>query len=282
MVTDKWTLWLAFLALGIGFSGPSQSPAQDLAGMKFQKGQKFRSQVDHRTVVSDIQGETKTVVQNTVKVTKLLEVKEFDPAQGIAQVSLKLEKLKLETINPGGKTLSFDSETPNRDESPLAKSLAPLVGKEVALLKVNTQGQVLEVRSEQMPAGRYEVEPVFLLVLPGRPLKEGDAWQRAYNATLDPPAGTGEKFPMLQSYALRKIGDGKAVVELETAWKTEPKTANDQIPLLQYLPKGTITLDQASGLPVEASLTIEREVKDATGPGSTYKFVSSYIEKRVE
>lgn len=261
---------------------PGPLIAQVAGEMRFSKGQKLRFQVDHRTEVTDTQGESKTTVKNTVLVTKSLEILEVDASSKEALIALRLEKLKMETIRPNGQTLAFDSEDEKTKEGPLAKSLAPLVGMEIARLKVDKQGRVLEVRSEQLPAGRYEVEPVFLVVLPGRALKKGDSWQRAYNATLDPPAGTGEKVPMVQSYEVQELEGGKVTIRLETAWKNEPKTANDQMPLLQYLPQGSVLMDGSTGLPLEANLKVDREIKDANGAGSTYSFKSVYREKRLD
>ena len=265
------------------FNGFSTHAFAQIPGeMRFQKGQKFRFQVDHITEVTDSQGETKTTVKNTVLVTKLLEILSVDESTRSATITLKLEKLKMETVRPNGQILAFDSAAKNKDDGPLGKSLAPLIGKEIARLKVDNQGRVLEVRSEQTPAGRYEVEPVFLVVFPGKTLQVNETWQRAYNATLDPPSGTGEKVPMVQTYKIQAIDGPKATIQLETAWKTEPKTANDQMPLLQYLPQGTVVVETASGLPLEATLKIDREIKDSNGAGSSYKFTSTYVERRVE
>jgi len=256
--------------------------AQIPGEIRLTKGQKLRFQVDHQTEVTDTQGETKTTVKNLVQVTKVLEVAEVDPASKTFQIALKLEKLKMETVRPNGQVLAFDSEDPKSKDSPLGKSLAPLVGKDTARLKVDQLGRVLEVQSEQMPAGRYEVEPVFLLVLPGRALKVGDNWQRAYNATLDPPAGTGEKVAMIQTYTVDGMEGGKARIRLSTAWKEEPKTVNDQMPLLQYLPEGMVVIDPATGLPLEANLKVEKEIKESTGANSSYRFQSVYKEKRLD
>ena len=250
--------------------------------IRLSKGQQLRFEVNHQTEVTDTQGETKTTVKNLVQVTKNLRVMEVDPASKTFRIALRLEKLKMETVRPNGQVLAFDSEDPKSKDSPLAKSLAPLVGKDTARLKVDHLGRVLEVQSDQMPAGRYEVEPVFLIVMPGRELKMGDKWQRAYNATLDPPAGTGEKIAMLQSYSLEGIEGGKAMVRLATAWKEEPKTANDQMPLLQYLPEGLVVIDSTTGLPLEATLRVEREIKETSGANSSYRFQSVYKEKRLD
>jgi hypothetical protein len=51
---------------------------------------------------------------------------------------------------------------------------------------------------------------------------------------------------------------------------------------LQLLPKGTVVINTKTGLLQSAALTIDREVKNATGQGSTYRFQSSYKETLVE
>ena len=68
-------------------------------------------------------------------------------------------------------------------------------------------------------------------------------WKRAYNVVLDPPFGTGEKYPAQQSYECKKINAGKASLALATEFKTMPDNARERLPLLQKEFKGDIVFD---------------------------------------
>ena len=145
------------------FNGFSTHAFAQIPGeMRFQKGQKFRFQVDHKTEVTDSQGETKTTVKNTVLVTKLLEILSVDEATRSATITLKLEKLKMETVRPNGQILAFDSESTNKDDSPLGKSLAPLIGKdtrphkahETAISRQRQHRRLYRTRRNRWIAGR--------------------------------------------------------------------------------------------------------------------------------
>ena len=61
-------------------------------------------------------------------------------------------------------------------------------------------------RSARPPGSPTELP--FKLVLPDAEPKPGDAWDRTYTIQLDPPLGTGEKYPAIQKYTCQEPKGG--------------------------------------------------------------------------
>src|SRR5262249_38937390 len=108
------------------------------------------------------------------------------------------------------------------------------------------------------------------------------AWQRAYTVVIDPPAGTGEKYAAEQKYHCKKAEAGMAVIGVTTAFRSLPQAAADQLPLLEKQPEGEIVFDTAAGCLRSARLTIDKELKNHQGEGSSYHYKSTYTIEKVE
>jgi hypothetical protein len=60
--------------------------------------------------------------------------------------------------------------------------------------------------------------------------------------------------------------------------KDPPAQAADQIALLPLMPSGAVYFQVATGRYYAARLKIEKALKNHQGDGSSYRFVSSYVE----
>ena len=90
----------------------------------------------------------------------------------------------------------------------------------------------LDCRQSGVGAGsqsRFETTPPFALVLPNGAAQPGQYWQRDYAITIEPPAGTGEKYLAEQRYTCKEIKAAGAVLELTTTLKTKPEAVADQL-----------------------------------------------------
>jgi hypothetical protein len=154
------------------------------------------------------------------------------------------------------------------------------IGKPLAVLRVDPAGKVVEAKSGDTQ--RYEAEPPFHIILPDAAVEAGKAWQRSYSVTLAPPHGTGEKFDAAQRYECKDIRAYKngtfATLQLRTTFKTLPDSKLDQVPLWQKQPEGEIVFDTSFGRLQSAHLKTVREIRDHQGPGSSYRFESTYTE----
>ena len=109
----------------------------------------------------------------------------------------------------------------------------------------------------------------------------GEAWQRSYRITLEPPQGTGEKYDAMQQYQCKSIEAGAATIVLTTTVKNLPEAVADQIPLLQLQPQGEIVFDVRAGHMRSVRWQIDKELKGHQGEGSSYRFKSTYTEEYV-
>ena len=271
------TLSLALLLSLLATSSVSAQTAE--ARFRWQKGQVLHYRVEHVTEVAETVNGNKVETKAKVDLIKRWEVVDVD-AQGIAILRLSITAMRNEQTRPNGEVLLFDSRSLDKSTAELREQMAKFIGQPLALLRVDGQGKVIEVK--QGVAGRYEAEPPFAFNLSASQLQVGQTWQRDYAITLDPPHGTGEKHPTQQSYRCTKIDANLATMTLATALVKTPPAKADQVSLLQKLPQGEVVFDIQNGRLHSTRLTIDREIFGHQGEGSVYRFRSTYSEQYAE
>jgi len=270
--------WL--LALSVGLVVTPVAMAQDSAWrFRWQTGQVLKYQVEQNfTVTETANGKTTTlrVKLNNTKAWKILDVDQ----SGTATMQLSMLSLQMEQNTPAGETLTFDSTAPDKSTSQLREQLARYVGTPLAVLRVDATGRVVEVKdSKYGAASRFDSMPPFLIVLPGTTLAQGQTWARDYNITLDPPAGTGEKFAATQNYKCRVVQGVQTIVDFGTVLKNAPASVADQVPLLEKQTVGAVLFNNQLGCVQQAKIAVDKELKGHRGEGSSYRFQSTYTEK---
>src|SRR5947209_11076597 len=200
--------WLTALAAALIWS--SAASAQEANWQfRWQKGQALTYKTEHKTSVEEVADGAKVSSGSRLNVIKRWQVIDVD-AQGSATLQLSLTAMRNEQTRPSGEVLVFDSAEPAKGPPELKQQMSKFIGQTLAVLRVDIKGRILEVK--QGSANRYEAEPPFVVVFPVAALKEGQAWLRPYNVSLDPPYGTGEKFEAVQRCQCTKITAGKATV----------------------------------------------------------------------
>jgi hypothetical protein len=271
------------VALTTGLLSISAAAAQT-AAWQFRPpvGQVLTYQVEQITSATEVIGGAKT--STTTKVNLVKRWQNLGPEQGKpgTKMVLSLAALRIETTKANGDVLVFDSASPARSTPEMRDQLGRLVGQPLAVVRVDSGGQVVEViESKHGPATRFESEPPFAVILPGAVPQVGQTWHRDYQITLAPPQGAGEKFQTVQKYECKAVRDGKAVIGLTTQVKNPPESLLDQVPLLQSQPEGEVVFDVRAGRLDRATLKIDKELKDHQGKGSSYHFESLYTEQFV-
>ncbi len=264
--------------LGVFFC-TSPSFAQN-TGLRFQwrAGQALNYRVEHQTTVSEVVGGNKLDMISELTLHKRWDVSDVD-AKGVATLKLTLVAMRNKQSRPSGETVLFDSANPEKSTPELREQMSKFIGRTLAVLRVDGQGKVVEVKQGQ--ASRYDSEPPFTLRLPEQAVNLGQAWERKYEITLDPPLGTGEKYQASQRYRLTKADNGLAAIQLTTTLKTQPDGPADRIPLLQKQPEGEILFNSAAGRVESVNLRIEKSLEGHQGQGSSYRFSSTYKEQYV-
>lgn len=256
-------------------SAGAQTPA---ARFQWKPGQVLTYKFAQATTVTDVVEGTTAETTTKLNETKRWQVLAVDPV-GIATLQLSLTALRLETTTPTGATLLFDSANPDKSTPQLKEQVGKFVNQPLAVLRVDPKGKVVEVKeSKHGPASRFESDPPFTIVLPDE-LKAGQAWERNYQVTLEPPQGTGEKHSAVQKYTCKSIDASGAAIGLTTGIPKPPEAAADRIPLLPFLAQGEVVFDVANGMLKSAKMQIEREVTGHQGEGSSYRFKSVCTEE---
>jgi hypothetical protein len=277
----------ACLAVVSGLVLATAAPAQPAAWrFHWQPGQVLVYQVEQATSATEVVEGKQSQTTSRLANTKRWQVLDVD-ATGVATLQLSLTALRLETTTPAGETLKFDSADPKGGDPQLREQLARFVGPPLMVLRVGPQGNVVEVKECKFGApSRLESEPPFALTLPAATADAG-RWERAYQVTLEPPHGTGQKFAAVQRYAVQSTAVKPAgnvpvaTVTLATELKAQPEAVGDHAPLLQMLPEGEVVFNTQTGIMESARLRVDKELKDHQGEGSSYRFQSTYTERYV-
>ncbi len=267
------------LAVLVGLLLVHEGPAQTPVGrLRWQAGQVLTYRAEQATVATETTAGGTVETRATLGLVKRWQVAEVD-ARGVATLHLSLAALRHETVTPAGETLLFDSAAPDKSDPQLREQMGRFVGPRLAVLRVDGRGQVVEVKeSAHGPASRFHNELPFALLLPESGPAAGQAWERNYQITLDPPYGAGDKYDATQKYECKNVADGVAVVRLTTALKAQPKATADQVPLLKLQPEGEVYFDVANGRLKHVRLKVEKELSGHQGDGSNLKFQSTYSE----
>ena len=263
---------VACCLVGSWASAQSATPAK----MAWQVGQVYSYKVEHTTQATDSVGDSRSETKSVMRVVRNWKCSAVDTA-GVATLEMSLSSMYQERTTPTGDTLLFDSENLDKSTPALKDVMKKFLNTPLAVLRIDPTGKVVEVKSSTTHASSYENELPFLVLLPVGGLEVGKGWDRAFDITLAPPVGTGEKYAAVQSFACKSIEGGKAKLSLSTALKAMPKAPADAIPLWQMMPEGEVVFDLEAGRLHSAKLGISKELKGHQGEGSACKFTSTLV-----
>lgn len=252
-----------------------------VARYQWKKGMALSYKAEQFTQVHEAIGDSRRSSSNQLELIKRWTVTDVD-AQGVATLQLSLDKLRMETTTASGEKLLFDSSKPLESNEQLREQMSRFVNTPLAVIQLSPQGKLAGVKESKFgPKTRYESEHPFVCELPTAAIKPLASWKRAYQITLAPPQGTGEKYDAEQHYTCQTIANGKASIRVTTTIKEMPKAALDQIPLIQLQPTGDIVFDINKGHMIKAHLSTKKEIKGHQGEGSHYQYQSIYREELV-
>jgi hypothetical protein len=269
-------------AILVGLILASAASAQTAWRFRWEKGQVLDYRVEHVTAVVEIVKDVKNGFSSKLNLVKRWQVQDVD-ADGTATLQMSLVSMRNQMTRPDGETILYDSTDADKSDPQMKTQLSKYVGTTLAVLRVNSAGQVVEVKESKFgPASKFESDLPFKLAVPAADVKEGASWERKYTITLEPPQGTGEKYEAAQQCTCKSLKDGAATISLGTSLQKPPESVADQVPLLQMQPEGEAVFDVKSGRLRSAKLTTDKELKGHQGAGSSYHFQSQYTEELVE
>jgi hypothetical protein len=266
------------LTVVLAFIGALPSAAQTPWQFRWQKGQVLSYKVKHVTVVTETVGKDTSASNSNLELVKRWQVAEVDNT-GVATLELKLTAMRNEQKRPNGETLLFDSKDLEKSTPALRDQMSKFIGQTLAVIRIDRFGRVIEVK--QGSASRYEAEPPFVVVFPDAKAAKGQAWRRQYSLVMEPPLGTGEKYPAEQRYECTSIKGSLATLAVTTTFKTMPESMRDRLPLLQKDVQGEVMFDMQAGRILGTMLGIDKTVDNHQGKDSSYRFQSKYSEELV-
>jgi hypothetical protein len=270
----------AFLAVAAGLvlaaAAPAQAPAWQF---RWQPGQVLTYKAEQTIAQEETTSAGKVEVRDRLTLTKRWQVLAVDAA-GVATVQLSLAALRRETTTPRGDVLFFDSANLDKSDPQLREQMKQYVGTPLAVLRLDGKGRVVEVKESRFgPASKFEAELPFRIALPDAVPQPGQAWERAYKVTLDPPQGTGEQYDAVQRCVCKAVNGTTATIGVSAAVKTLPAAAADQAPLLSSQPEGEAVFDLQNGRLQSVSLHVDKELTGHLGKGTRFHFRSTYNEQ---
>jgi hypothetical protein len=260
----------ALVALAAAAAAPAQAPVL----FRWQAGQVLVYRVEHATVLTDVAGESKDETRTRLQLTRRWQVLDVEP-NGVATLQMSLASLVYDSSRQGSKLMHFDSSDLEKSTPELVEQNRRYLNGPLVVLRVDPQGKVLEVKDSKIGTGNFECDPPFVALLPADGVKAGQKWERQYHLTLAPPAGLGEKYPVMQHYACTALADGTATIAVRTEAGEVPESA-DPVPLWQAQQEGEVVFDTEAGRLKSAVMKIDKEQKAPMGEGTT-RFQSTYI-----
>jgi hypothetical protein len=268
------------LAVLAGLALAPAAPAQTAAWrFHWQPGQVLIYRVEHTTVQTETLSGGKVEAKDRLSLTKRWQVLAVDPA-GVATLQMSVTAMRHEMTAPSGDVLFFDSADPDKSDPQLREQMTKFLNQPLAVLRIDARGKVVEVKESKFgPASKYESDLPFAITLPDGEPKVGQAWERPYKLTLDPPQGTGEKYDAVQKCTCKAVNGPLATVGVAATIQTLPAATGDQAPLLGSQPEGEVVMDLQAGLLKSVNLRVDKELKDHQGEGSSFHLQSTYIEQ---
>ena len=215
-----------------------------------------------------------TVTKLTI--SKKWLVKAVDP-DGTGTLEMSTAALKQEITQTVGdaKPVVRLLDSANADDS---KGMT-FLNKPILTLKVDPQGRISEVKSDNASAGdRLQTDLPFKLHLPDAAPVSNSTWERAFELKLPPPLGTGEKYDAAQKYTFKGMNKDYAVVGTVTALKV-PLTDAAVLPaILPMLWEGDVFFNAKTGGYHGAKLSIKKEVANHQGERTKFRYTSEYTE----
>jgi hypothetical protein len=281
-MAGRWFSFVTSVSLfALGLS-PQTASAQIPFSFKFKEGTPLIYQTNHVTKVDVVTPKESNSTVASVKQRKKWEVKKVD-SLGVATLELSIEALAIEQTTPTGESIKFDSSNLAASDSTLAEQLQNVVGRPIMQVSLDTDGTIKAFKHLTQRDDVLRELPFQVTVPADRLPTVGTTWRRDFPITIEPPlASPPRTLRGVQNCNVVESNSNKLVIEVENKLVDEVKDPKLMVPVVQFLPKGTVTLDPKAGRMISASMKTQEVVDNFQGEGSKYTFSSTYTEELVD
>ncbi|MBY0589333.1 hypothetical protein K2X85_19330 [bacterium] len=274
----RWSRsWVAVFSASL--LGISSASAQIPFAFKFKEGSPLVYQTSHVTKVDVVTPKESNSSVASVKQKKRWDVKKVD-SLGVATLELTIEALAIEQSDPTGETIKYDSTDLPQSDSKLAEQLKNVTGRPIMQVDLDSDGTIKAYKHLTQRNDVLRELPFQVTVPADRLPTAGTTWRRDFPITIEPPlASPPRTLRGVQNCTVSESNSNKLVIDVECKLIDEVKEPKLMVPVVQFLPKGTVVLDPKAGRMVSAQMKTQEVVKNFQGEGSTYTFSSTYSEE---
>jgi hypothetical protein len=255
--------------------------AQIPFSFKFKEGVPLIYQTSHTTKVDVVTPKESNSSLALVKQRKRWDVKKVD-SLGVATLELSIEALAIEQSDPSGESIKYDSTDLSKSDSALAEQLKNVTGRPIMQVELDSDGTIKAYKHLTQRNDVLRELPFQVTVPADRLPTVGSTWRRDFPITIEPPlASPPRTLRGVQNCNVVESNSNKLVIEVENKLIDEVKEPKLMVPVVQFLPKGTVVLDPKAGRLISANMKTEQVVNNFQGEGSKYTFNSTYTEELV-
>ncbi len=271
---------LLLLGLILGASlGQSTSTAQEtkkyLLQYKLKPGETIISKVVHvaetRTKMSG-QEENSSSRTSSEKEWKVIDV------NGDGEMTFEYRINRVSLTQSVGEDQEFSYDSDGDGEVPdIFKPVAETVGKTLATVTINSQGQVLErdkeLKTPQLGMGE------LTLPLPDYAIAVGERWSVPRELRVKMESGIYKKIKVRELYTLQKVSTGVATISIVTQPLTPVSDPAVESQLIQQLSKGELRFDVDQGRLLSKRLDWSEEVVGFRGAETSLRYDGKFVEE---
>jgi hypothetical protein len=257
------------------------SVAQDNQGQKYQlqykmqAGETIVTRVEHFAETRTTMAEHDESSRSQTTSQKVWEVTSVD-AEGNMTFDYRIDSVRLSQSVGDDEPQTYDS-TKDSEVPDMFRPVAETVGKTLATISINQQGQVLnrdkELQTPQLGMGDLTIP------LPAYAIAVGDRWSVPREMRVKLESGEYKKIKVRELYTLEKVATGVATIRIVTQPLTPVNDPAVEAQLIQQLSKGEIRFDMDRGRLLSKRLDWSEEVVGFRGPDTSLRYDGKFIEE---
>ncbi len=242
---------------------------------KLQKDQEFRWTVEHTATTSTHMPGLTEETSSRVQSTKVWKVSNIDSLGNMSFV------YSIESVNGWEKVgdndpITYDSKSGQEPPKEYA-AVAEKIGRPLAVIAINSKGQVVDRKSEirQASFGAGEIT----LPLPKEPIAVGHEWFVPKQLNAKDKNGVQKQLKARIRYELARVKMPNAYISFKTEVLTPIESEKIRSQLIQQLTKGYVVFDIKRGLLVHKEVQWNEKVHGFEGDESLLSVDGKMVEK---
>lgn len=261
------------------------APSSDAAETKYTLRYRFRPEetirweVTHQaTIRTTVSGTTQTAesVSISVKAWKVTDVK----PDGAATFEHSVESVDMRQKLTGRQEVRYNSRT-DKEAPPGFQTIARSIGTPLSVVTLDPQGKILG-RERKVVQSMDQNDGPMTVPLPAEAVPVGHTWSETYELDVPLDNGTFRKVKTRQSFTLKEVKDGIALIEAATHVLTPNLPPEVEAKVIQQESTGTVRFDVEAGRVVGQQIDLDKRVIGFRGDASSLHCLTRFTEKLLD